>query len=138
MGLRDAIDAGRKEIKTTAEQVFASLKIEEQIKQAVVLGYSSIYVGFYKSKNMHVIQQEVVRQISEEGFTVEWENSCCPNTELPPPEVGVEYPERVNCEECNAEIRSNPWPRFLFGHMTISWDSSNQNPSKNDFNKGSL
>ena len=133
MGLRDAIDAGRKEIKTTAEQVFASLKIEEQIKQAVVLGYSSIYVGFYKSKNMHVIQQEVVRQISEEGFTVEWENSCCPNTELPPI-----ISERVNCEECNAEIRSNPWPRFLFGHMTISWDSSNQNPSKNDFNKGSL
>ena len=57
MGLRDAIDAGINEIRDIAEEVIASLKIEQQIKQAVIVGEKSVSVSFRKSKNMHVIQQ---------------------------------------------------------------------------------
>jgi hypothetical protein len=133
MGLRDAIDAGRNEIRTTAESVIESLRIEKQIKEAVVQGRSSISVEFKQHDNMYVIQEEVIRQISAEGFTVKWEKSCCPNTYI----TSNPSSTQRRCIRCKAEF-NRPYPRNMFGHITISWDLSNQNHSKNDFNKGSL
>ena len=141
MGLRDAIDAGRNEIRGIAEEVIASLKIEPQIKQAVLVGEKSVSISFRKSKNMHVIQQEVVRQITEEGFEVTWRKSCCPETDVR--YSTKEEMRRVQqisevmgtrgwfrCKICDAYLGGTE--EDCFGKITISWDSIHNNHRKDE------
>ena len=114
MGLRDAIAAGKNEIITTAEKIISSLEIDEQIRKAVVKSETHIFVSFPRSTNMHIIQQEVVRQITEEGFEVEWEKTCCS-------EAKMEHYSGYNweCAKCG-HIRPDDGAH---GRIRISWDS---------------
>ena len=135
MGLRDAIDAGKSEIRTTAEQLIKAVKIEELIKQAVVLEKTTISVSLPKRKNMHVIQAEVVRQIEEEGFKVAWRKSCCPDADH------AWTQNTVVCTTCKKEWsrENNAYTSSAgYGEIRISWDELNHNHSESDFNKGSL
>ena len=119
MGLRDAVDAGMAEIRTTAEGIIASLKIEEKIKQAVFLGETLIDVPFRRGKNMHIIQEEVVRQIREEGFEVEYDYPCCTNARHD------NYSDHfIACSECGTRwLREDYHASSGYGRIQISWDS---------------
>jgi len=148
MGLRDAIDAGINEIRDIAEEVIASLKIEQQIKQAVIVGEKSVSVSFRKSKNMHVIQQEVVRQITEEGFEVKWRRSCCPEPDVYSSrerdyekehenrrrsKIGhtrVVYVGCFRCSSCDAYLGRTE--EDCFGNITISWNSIHNNDREDE------
>lgn len=129
MGLRDAIDAGKGDIKSTAEEVIVSLNIEEQIRQAVVLNRSSISVSFNKSNNMYIIQQEVVRQIVEEGFQVKWEKSCCSEADIGKlrkirrrTSTGTIYYDVDFCKICRTEFEEDySGDVARYGRITISW-----------------
>ena len=124
MGLRDALNAGRNEIRLTAEEMIASLNIEEQLKQAVVLGQTLLSIPFKQSENMLVIQQEVVRQITEDGFVVEWETPCCPNARM----------EKCRSKDSKLPIKTIYWychscdsnrygdHKYPYGHITIKGD----------------
>ena len=137
MGLRDAIDAGREKIRTTAEEVISYEGIEKLIKQAVVRGETSISVSFHEQTrkiskgNLYVIQQEVVRQITEEGFKVEWEKPCCPDAYIK--NHGGDYyfderhrqtqrrPDNYYCSYCKTVPSSTD---LYYGRITINWVQS--------------
>ena len=130
MGLRDAIDAGREEIRTTAEEIISHHGIEELIKRAVVRSETRVSVSFdsktrrISNGNLYVIQQEVVRQITEEGFKVEWEKPCCPDAVIR--NRGgrgyVDKPDDYYCETCKAD---DLVAGVRYGRITINWDQSN-------------
>lgn len=141
MGLRDAIDAGINEIRDIAEEVIASLKIEQQIKQAVIVGEKSVSISFRKSKNMHVIQQEVVRQITEEGFEVTWRKSCCPETDVRySTKEEMRRMQQIDkvmgtrgwfcCKICDAYLSGTE--EDCFGKITISWNSIHNNDREDE------
>ena len=127
MGLRDAIDAGREEIRTTAEEIISHHGIEELIKRAVVRAETRVSVSFdsktrrISNGNLYVIQQEVVRQITEEGFKVEWEKPCCPDTVIRN-RAGSYEPGDYYCETCKAD---DLVAGVRYGRITINWDQSN-------------
>lgn len=139
MSLRDAIDAGRDVIRNSAEKLIQFHKIDELIKNAVILGQNKISVSFSKTSNMHVIQQEVVRQIREEGFEVEWVKSCCPNTEVVLHSTrrdGFKEIQTFKCKHCVHVTWSERNPTNIYGNITISWELPSNDHEMNDFNKG--
>ena len=145
MGLRDALDAGRDEIRYTAKRLIETLGIEGKIKQAVIVNDNSISLSFERSENMHVIQREVVRQIKEEGFRVTWRKSCCPNTVIRNQD-GQSYEtylyhsdwksNKWNCIKCKQSVSATS--ASLYGWIKISWDLSDHEHRKSNFNKGSI
>ena len=118
MGLRDAIDAGMAEIRTTAEGIIASLKIAEKIKQATFSGETFIDVSFKKGRNLYIIQEEVVRQIVEEGFEVEHVYPCCAN-----PNHDIYEDDYIQCSGCGSVFFRSSDDIMDYVRMTISWDS---------------
>ena len=144
MGLRDALDAGRDEIRSTAKRLIETLGIEAKIKQAVIVNDNSISLSFERSENMHVIQREVVRQIKEEGFRVTWKKSCCPKT-IERNLDGQSYEtykarggksNEWKCVKCHQSVK--PASGRLYGWIRISWDLSDHEHRKSNFNKGSI
>ena len=82
MALRDAIANGLAEIRETAEELILDLQIELQIKNAVVRHETSIFVELPSGTNLFVIHSEMIKQIVDEGFHVEYRRPCCEEPDM--------------------------------------------------------
>ena len=118
MALRDSIANGLAEIRETAEELILDLQIELQIKNAVVRHETSIFVELPSGTNLFVIHREMIKQIEDEGFHVEYRQPCCEEPDMFPlyeddEDTGYE------CDNCDD---GTSYSKPLYGSIEISWN----------------
>jgi hypothetical protein len=77
MGLRDSIRAGKEELATFAAQLIETYGIAGKIKNAVFRGESMVSIEINGRNNFKVILDEMIKQITAEGFNVDSNIPCC-------------------------------------------------------------
>ena len=119
MGLRDAIDAGRAEIRETAKSWIERLKIEQMIKNSVIHNENEIHLHFPSMPNLGVIHEEIVKQIESEGFIVDYQAPCCGNPDVSTEQTFV----RKNRKDHNGRkiYFSSPTGYGLYCNSCGSW-----------------